>query len=151
MVKIYLEIIPPGEEEEISCRLHALSDFRKELLSKLEVDENIYFLGKKEGKLYKLSIDEIFYVESVDKKTFAYSEGEEFELDDRLYVIEDKLKNCQFIRISKSMLVNIEKISMIHPSLSGRFEAQLTNGERVKITRKYVPDLKRAFGLGGDK
>ena len=34
------------------------------------------------------------------------------------------------------------KISSIRPALSGRYTAQLKNGEEIIISRKYVSDLK---------
>ncbi|WEV45649.1 LytTR family DNA-binding domain-containing protein [Streptococcaceae bacterium ESL0687] len=148
MVKIVIKIIPPEEEEEIICHIHNISDYRKEILDKLKVAEITYFIGKSEGKFYKITTDDIYYFESVDKKTFIYTKNEEFEIEDRLYILESKLKKLKFTRISKSMIVNIEKITMIRPSFSGRFEAKLENGEGIKISRKYVPDLKKAYGLG---
>ncbi|MFD2881540.1 hypothetical protein ACFTAO_45705 [Paenibacillus rhizoplanae] len=35
----------------------------------------------------------------------------------------------------------------MRPSLSGRFTALLDNGERVVISRQYVPVLKQRLGL----
>ena len=46
-------------------------------------------------------------------------------------------------RCSKSMVLNTEKVDYARPSLSGRFEAVLSNGEKVIVSRKYVADLKR--------
>ena len=40
-------------------------------------------------------------------------------------------------RCSKSMILNAGKIDYVLPSLSGRFEAVLDNGEKVIISRQY--------------
>ena len=45
------------------------------------------------------------------------------------------------------MLLNIEAIKAVSPTLSGRFEAILINDERVAVSRKYVPDLKKGLGM----
>ena len=50
-------------------------------------------------------------------------------------------------RCSKSMILNAEKIDYVRPSLSGRFEAVLSNGEKAVVSRKYVADLKRMLGV----
>ena len=50
-------------------------------------------------------------------------------------------------RCSKSMILNAEKIDYVRPSLSGRFEAVLSNGEKAVVSRKYVGDLKRMLGV----
>lgn len=52
-----------------------------------------------------------------------------------------------FFRCSKSMVLNADKIEYIKPSVSGRFEAVLTNGETVIVSRKYVSELKRLLGM----
>lgn len=44
------------------------------------------------------------------------------------------------------MILNAGKIDYALPSLSGRFEAVLDNGEKVIISRQYVSTLKRLLG-----
>ncbi|MCI7234323.1 MAG: LytTR family transcriptional regulator DNA-binding domain-containing protein [Oscillospiraceae bacterium] len=36
------------------------------------------------------------------------------------------------------------KIESVSPALNGRFTAHMKNGERVIISRQYVPALKKA-------
>ena len=58
------------------------------------------------------------------------------------------LQQKHFLRVSKSTLLNLMKVSAIKPALNSRFIAVLFSGEQVVITRKYVPELKKA--LKGD-
>lgn len=67
----------------------------------------------------------------------------------KLYQLEEKLSTHQFIRISKSMILKCQADSCDLSTLSGRFEAELENQERVKISRNYVPALKRILGMKG--
>lgn len=48
------------------------------------------------------------------------------------------------------MILNADKIDYVQPSISGRFEAVLSNGETVIVSRKYVNDLKHKLGMWGD-
>lgn len=66
---------------------------------------------------------------------------------ERLYQLEEVIEELPFMRISKSMIVNIEKILHISPALGGRFEAVLENDEKVIISRLYVPILKNKLGV----
>ena len=66
---------------------------------------------------------------------------------ERLYQLEEVIEELPFMRISKSMIVNIEKILHISPALGGRFEALLENDEKVIISRLYVPILKNRLGV----
>ena len=89
--------------------------------------------------------DEIFYIESVEEKTFVYSKAEVYTCEYKLYEIEEKIGKYSFARISKSTIVNICKILEIKPQINGRFEALLDNGERQIVNRHYVNGLKEKF------
>lgn len=52
-----------------------------------------------------------------------------------------------FIRISKSMILNLNKVERFVPSLGGRIEAVLKNGEKAVISRQYVPEVKKRLGI----
>ena len=97
----------------------------------------------KEDKHYQLPITDIFYLEAVDDKTFIYLKKDCYEARGRLYEFESSLSDRDFARISKSVIVNLMKVSAIKPALNGRFMCVLTNGEKVIISRKYVPDIKK--------
>ena len=40
------------------------------------------------------------------------------------------------------------KLESISPALNGRFTAHMKNGEKIIISRQYVPEIKRTV-LGG--
>ena len=70
-----------------------------------------------------------------------------FESKLKLYEIEEMTQNSKLFRCSKAMILNIAKIRSVSPSVNGRFEAKLTNGESVIISRQYVPVLKKRLGM----
>ncbi|GBF72822.1 putative histidine kinase [Paenibacillus sp. 598K] len=78
---------------------------------------------------------------------FAYSKNNVYEVKQKLYELEERYKEKHCFRASKSTILNIARISSIHPSISGRFHAVMDNGEKVVISRQYVPTLKRMLGL----
>ncbi|MGN0637612.1 MAG: LytTR family DNA-binding domain-containing protein [Huintestinicola sp.] len=100
--------------------------------------------GSIDGRLYSVNIGDIYYFEAVDERIFAYSESKVFEVKGRLYEIERKLSESSFLRCSKSTVINLMKIESVSPALNGRFTAHMKNGERVIISRQYVPALKKA-------
>lgn len=90
-------------------------------------------------------ISDIYYIESVDKKTFVYLEKEVYHIDLRLYQLKEKLQNFGFVRISKSCLLNINVMKNIRPLFNSRMEATLNNGEKVYVSRKYLNEVKKAL------
>lgn len=98
--------------------------------------------GTKDDRQYRLPVVDIFYIESVDDRTFIYLEKDCYESRKKLYEFEEVLALQRFARISKSVIINLMKIVSIAPALNGRFRCKLTNGEEVIISRKYVPEIK---------
>ena len=103
--------------------------------------------GWREDTLRSLKLSEIFYFEVVDDRSFVYTQAEVFEVKEKLYEFERLCAGSALFRCSKSMVLNAEKIDYVRPSLSGRFEAVLSNGEKAVVSRKYVADLKRMLGV----
>ena len=99
-------------------------------------------IGNKDEKQFRLPVVDIFYIESVDDKTFIYMENDCYGSRKKLYEFEELLTSRDFARISKAVIVNLMKIVSIRPALNGRFLCKLTNGEEVIISRKYVPEIK---------
>ena len=100
-----------------------------------------------ENEIVQLDSKEVYYFESVDNKVYACCEKKVFEIKQKLYELEEIYKQTDFVRISKSMIVNISKVSKIVPMFNGRLEGVLCNGEKVIITRQYVANLKKKLGL----
>ncbi|WP_410976907.1 LytTR family DNA-binding domain-containing protein [Bacillus safensis] len=95
----------------------------------------------------KIYYHDILYIESVDKKSFLYTTDGVFLLKEKLFELEERLEIYDYVRISKSMILNIDSIADISPKTSGRFEASLTNEEKVMISRFYIQALKEKLGL----
>lgn len=114
------------------------------------VSEIVQFLKERQGNVrayqgerqYEIPVVDIFYIEAVDNRTYLYLAEENYEAKQKLYEFEELLTKRGFVRISKSMLLNLMKVKAIKPALNGRFLCQLANGEEVIISRKYVPELK---------
>lgn len=100
----------------------------------------------KEGSNILLNKTRIYYIESVDKKTFVYTKDECFECKYRLYELEEMLGGY-FARCAKAFIVNLRKIKSINSDLSGRMESVLLNDEKIIIARSYVKDIKRRLDI----
>lgn len=146
MYKITITQIDENENEEIVIRCHEIDEEVMALVDKLKKNQNI-LLGSKNSEVFRLNLKDIFYIESVDNKTFICLKESVYESKLKLYEIEQQLQNTNFFRCSKAMILNIAKIRSVSPSLNGRFEAKLSNGETVIISRQYVPQLKKKLGM----
>jgi len=145
-VKISIEEIPQGEEEEIIIKCHEMNEEIMTLLHKLKVSKD-RLTGMQGDEIYRIRLKDIYYFDTVDQKSFLYCEDQVYETKLKLYEFEELTAGTQFFRASKSTVINAMKISHIKPSLSGRFEAHMDNGEKLLVSRGYVPRLKKILGL----
>lgn len=100
-------------------------------------------VGKAEGEVLVFSPEEILYIEKVDEKTFAYTDNSVIQLDMSLYSVEIMLDDARYFRCSKSMIVNVSKVSKLKSLPSNRIDVTLTNGEHIIISRTYASDFRR--------
>ncbi len=147
-MKITIEIVGMDQEEEIQIRCHEVTEEILSHVNSLKMKDS-ELVGYLKSDIYRLAFSDVYYFEAVDNKVFIYCKSQVFESIHKLYELEQICENRRFFRCSKSTILNIEKITMIRPSISGRLEAVLDNKEAVVVSRKYVPLLKSKLGLGG--
>lgn len=145
-MKITILDIEPEEEEELIIKCHEITDEMTTLIQKIKHGD-FKIIGHGEDGIHFLEPTEIYYFESVDQKVFAYNKCDVFEVKQKLYEMENMLSSTEFMRSSKSTILNLEKIKRLSPAFGGRFEAMLDNGEKIIISRQYVPVLKERLGI----
>ena len=104
------------------------------------IDTKIECYSKDNIKM--VSVSDIYYIESIDKMAVVFCEKENYQTKFRLYQIYEKLIDKGFVQISKYCILNTNKLDKVKPLFNNRMEAGLTNGVRLYITRKYLPDMK---------
>ena len=108
-------------------------------------DQNIR--GKCGDELVFTRMSDILYIESVDNRTFLYTADGVAELEHKLYELADILDEQDFIRCSRSLIVNVNQILKLRPEINRTIMATMRNGEVVHISRKYAKELKKQIGL----
>ena len=145
-MRVTVERIGREREEELVVRCHdPFADWVGSVTEAASGQRTVCVC--REGELHRLRLSEVFYFEVVDDRSFVYTRVEVFGVKEKLYEFERLCAGSSLFRCSKSMILNAEKIDYVRPSLSGRFEAVLSNGEKVIVSRKYVADLKRKLGV----
>lgn len=146
-MEVQIEQIPREEEERVLIRCYAVTEEVQEIASFIRSRQGHLSGTTKEGQ-FEIPLTDIYYMESVDGKTFLYTKEEVYGSAYRLFELEEMLKEKHFLRISKAMVVNLLKIQCIQPAFNGRFTAVLRSGEKVIISRSYVKALKAALKGG---
>ena len=143
---VAIEKIGAADREKVLIRCHAVTEEVREIEAFVKSRQG-RLSGTRDRKQYEVAVSDVYYIESVDKRTFVYTKDDCYESRDRLYELEEKL-GTYCVRISKSMIVNLRKIRNVSAEPGARMVAVLLNGERVVISRSYVKDIKRRLGIG---
>ena len=146
-MEIRLLKIAKEQPEEIEIRCHEITEEIREIVTFVKTRQG-QLTGIQEGKQYEIPVLDVCYIESVDNRVFLYTAKQVYETKQKLYELEELLREKYFLRISKSLLVNLMKIKSIKPAFNGRFLAVLQGGEEIMISRKYAPELKMALKGG---
>ena len=141
---VEIEKIGAGDRERVLIRCRAVTEEVREIEAFVKSRQGS-LSGVRDERQYEVAVADLYYIESVDGKTFLYTKDQVYETPYRVYELESLLKANAFLRVSKSTLLNLMKIRAIRPALNGRFSAVLQSGEEVIISRNYVKDLKSAL------
>ena len=145
-MKVHLEQVKSKEDEEAIIKAVSVTD---EITGAIELLEggSKGIAVIKDDQVHIIKASAVYYIESVDKKTFVYTKDVCYDCKYRLYELETMLGGY-FMRCSKSLIINLKKVRNVKSQLSGRIDATLINDETVVISRGYVKEVKRRLGIG---
>ena len=138
--------------ENIETALQVIIECRKaddeviKLKNHIELFDN-KLTARLDDKTFLINPTDTLYFESVDDRTFLYTADKVYEIRHRLYELEELLSDRDFIRISKSQIVNINCIKSLVPELNRSLSATLSNGEILTVSRRYVKPLRILLGI----
>ena len=91
-----------------------------------------------------INLNDIDYIESLDNTIYVHSGSNSYVSMIKLYQYLEL--SSILIRISKTMIVNIYKISNIRPSLNMKYKIQI-NDQWLDVNRTYYYEFKDAIGI----
>ena len=137
------------QEQYREIEIHICSDQRsKEALGLRDLLEGLLFTKLtvyRNQETKSVSSYEIVRIYSENKKVYVRTKEESFEVRDRLYVLEDVLREKGFVRISNSEIVNISQIEKLDMSYAGTIKMYMKNGDETFVSRRYVSQIKEVL------
>ncbi len=145
-MKLTINQSPEVSETEVIITCSIVSPGLQKIIDSLRALD-FTLSGRKEDAWFRIPVEKILYIDSVDGRSFIYSAGSCYESKAKLFELEEQLKNMSFLRISKNTIVNLRALKQARPLELAKMEVQLKNGEKLIVTRHYVNDFKNAFGI----
>jgi two-component system LytT family response regulator len=95
------------------------------------------------GKVIFVKLDEIDYIEAAHNYVELHVQKQSHLLRETLNSMEARLPADRFVRISRSVMVNIERVKELQPLFYGEYTVTLHNGVRLTLSRRYRDKLQR--------
>ncbi len=132
---------PPGTAAEVQQRLSELLAEAKP--SPRPMDR---LAVKSSGRVVLLKIEDIDWVEAADNYVSLHVASESHMLRETMNALEARLPSTSFLRISRSTIVNLNRIKELQPLFHGEYAVILRDGTRLTLSRSYRDRLNLLLG-----
>lgn len=95
-------------------------------------------------KFVQLKVMDILYLEYLERQIFLYTQKRTLIMKDSLSNFSKALPN-EFVRISKSTIVNSLDIKNFIAQKNGNLTLETLSNEKLIVSRRYVTDVKKAL------
>jgi len=135
-----IDSIKRRQTDDLSRKLSAL-------LSEVKPEPRIGRIAiKSSGRVIFLRLDEIDWIEAADNYVNLHVGNESHLHRETMNAMEERLKGGKFMRISRSTIVNVDRIKELQPLFHGEYSVILRNGARLTLSRGYREKLDELLG-----
>lgn len=110
-------------------------------------DTNSSIIGRLGDEIFLVNPEEVYYFESEGNDVLCKSLDRTCYVREKLYQIELLLYEKNYLRISRSHVINTKMISSIKATSNMRFNIKMRDGNVVTVTRSYYYKFKEHFGI----
>ena len=122
--------------EDITKAFELLKQINEEKFTVSLEDETFFVIDKDIESVY-----------STDKKVYVKTENNTYQSKQRLYEFEALLPKKDFIRISNSEIINLNKVQSINTKILGSIEIKFYSGYVTYSSRRYISQIKEALNI----
>ena len=101
---------------------------------------------KMNGHVFFMKAEEIDWLEAEGNYVRLHSGKESYLLRDTISALESQLDPKKFIRVHRSAIVNVDRISELQPWFHGEYRIVLREGVQLTLSRTYREKLHELLG-----
>ena len=103
--------------------------------------------GKKNNVMHRLSIEQILYFEAQEKRVYAVTKNGQYEVNQRLFEIEEVFADRGFLRVSKSVVLHTDKVAGVKTEEDRSCLAYFSSQMFARVSRSYVKEFRKKMGM----
>ena len=105
-------------------------------------DNNDKIFIKSEGKIIKILLSEILYIEAQGDYLNVHTKSEIYSTQMTLTSMEESLQNKKFYRIQRSFILNLDFVRSVHGNM-----LELLNGQSISVSVNKKEELYKLLGM----
>ena len=118
-------------------------DIKEKILSNdIQILSGIY-----DDKLEIIDLDDIIRIYANDKKVYTVTDKKTYLMKLPLYKIEDYLSGKNFVRISNSEIINLDKTKNFDFKYLGTISCEMDNGDICFVSRRAMKKVREILGV----
>jgi two-component system LytT family response regulator len=102
---------------------------------------------KGDGKILLVKTADIAWIQAAHNYVEIHEDKRTHLLRETISGIEARLPQEKFVRISRSVIVNVDRVKELQPRFYGEYTVTLQDGTRLTLSRRYRSKLPQ-LGVG---
>ena len=137
--------IQAREINNLSTQLLALLEERENDRKETKQRENYLkrLMIKVSGRVVLLKVDEIDFIEADGNYAKLHVGRKAHLLREKMHDLEGQLDPAAFVRIHRSIIVNLDRIREMHPHFNGDYTVVLQDGRQLRLSRSRREHLEK--------
>lgn len=128
-------------DERLSALLAGLKQDQPKHLDRIPV--------KGSGRVVLVKVSDIDWIEAADNYVNLHTGKESHLHRETMTALAERLSESKFLRISRSTMVNVDRIKELQPMFHGDYTVILQNGSKLTLSRGYRDALNQLLGKMG--
>ncbi len=152
-MKIRIEVVGELEEDEVIIRCGRADDTIRKIhqfiLDQTQSVERITFF--KDNQEFFFPLELVLFFETEGEHIYAHTADDAYRIKFRLYELEEMLPR-DFIRVSKSAIVNVRRIISVTRNLTASSLVQFSGShKKIYVSRHYYHRLRDRLASAGGR
>ena len=146
-MKVEIVVDKNLKEKEVIIKTPKIDQESLDIKEKISANEIEVLSGIYDDKLEIINLDDIIRIYANDKKVFTVTDKKTYLMKLPLYKIEDYLNGKNFVRISNSEIINLDKTKNFDFKYLGTISCEMDNGDVCFVSRRAMKKVREILGV----
>ena len=146
-MKVEIVVDKNLKEKEVIIKTPKVDQESLDIKEKILANDIQILSGIYDDKLEIIDLDDIIRIYANDKKVSTVTEKKTYLMKLPLYKIEDYLNGKNFVRISNSEIINLDKTKNFDFKYLGTISCEMDNGDICFVSRRAMKKVREILGV----